>query len=268
LPATEPGRCCAASKSLLGNQRPHAAKETARPAIDPLSEQLTGQSCEPHTPIAASGKRYSFPVGFFLCEAEAPLRAQILARPPRAEPRSATILFISLSAAQYNLEADWAGAGAEAILRRCPVCLYDSIIGHGRRRKQAHDENHDWISIRRGLCNLCKRTFTFLPPFSPPYSHYSLIARSQALRRYFIEGCAWEAAAPVLKDPDRLADPSTLRRWFQSLDSSRPPFSSLRHTMHAVSQWLRGGEILRHGSLPLCWQTVFPFLDRFWPLRL
>ena len=38
----------------------------------------------------------------------------------------------------------------------------DSIIGHGRRRKQAHDEHHDWIGIRRGRCPGCKRTFTFL----------------------------------------------------------------------------------------------------------
>jgi hypothetical protein len=37
------------------------------------------------------------------------------------------------------------------ILRQCPVCLCDSIIGHGRRRKQVHDEDHDWIPIRRGL---------------------------------------------------------------------------------------------------------------------
>ena len=72
---------------------------------------------------------------------------------------------------------------------------------------------------------VCGKTFTFLPPFSPPYSHYSLIARSQALRRYFVEGCCWEAAAPTVKDPDRVADPSTLRRWFRSLDSSQPPFS-------------------------------------------
>ena len=63
-----------------------------------------------------------------------------------------TILFISLSAAQYNLEEDWAEAGAEVILRRCPICSQDSIVGHGRRRKQAHDEHHDWISIRRGRC--------------------------------------------------------------------------------------------------------------------
>ena len=179
-----------------------------------------------------------------------------------------TILFIPLSAAQYNLEADWAEAGAEVILRRCPVCLQDSIVGHGRRRKQAHDQDHDWIQIRRGICLPCHKTFTFPPPFSPPYGHYSLIARSQALRRYFVEHCSWEAAVPLVKDPNRMADPSTLRRWFRSLDSSRPPFSFLRRTMHAVSQWLSVGEILCHGSLPLCWQTLFPFLNRFWPLRL
>jgi hypothetical protein len=113
-----------------------------------------------------------------------------------------TIPFISLSAAQHNFEADWVEAGRGTILRQCPICLRDSIIGHGRRRKQAHDEDHDWIPIRRGLCNLCGKTFTFLPPFSPPYSHYSLIARSQALRRYFVERCGWEAAAPTLKDPN------------------------------------------------------------------
>jgi hypothetical protein len=63
------------------------------------------------------------------------------------------------------------------------------------------------------------------------FCHYSLIARSQALRRYFLEGQPWEAAAPAVKDPDRVADPSTLRRWFHSLDSSRPPFSFLREIM-------------------------------------
>jgi hypothetical protein len=152
------------------------------------------------------------------------------------------------------------------ILRQCPVCLRDSIIGHGRRRKQAHDEDHDWIQIRRGLSNLCGKTFTFLPPFSPPYSNYSLIARSQALPRYFVERCGWEAAAPVLKDPQRVADPSTLRRWFRSLDSSRPPFSFLRPAMHAVTQVLDAGKLLR--CLRWCWQTLFPCFDRFWPLRL
>ena len=180
----------------------------------------------------------------------------------------ATILFISLSLAQSNLEIDWVEADGGPILRQCPICLCDSIVGHGRRRKQAHDEDHDWIPIRRGFCNRCEKTFTFLPPFSLPYCHYSLIARSHALRRYFLEGHPWEAAAPAVKDPDRVADPSTLRRWFRSLDSSRPPFSFLRDMMRALKGRLGGAETLRHESLTLRCPIVFPFLMRFWPLRL
>jgi hypothetical protein len=179
-----------------------------------------------------------------------------------------TILFISLSDAQSKLEAEWATAGGGRILRMCPFCLRESIVGHGRRRKQAHDEDHDWIEIRRGLCNLCGKTFTFLPPFSPPYCHYSLIARSQALENHFIQGLSWEASAPTILDPDRVADSSTLRRWFRSLDCSRPAFSFLRPTLHALNQLFVAGSHPCHGYLRLCRQTLFPFLSQFWPLRL
>jgi integrase len=85
---------------------------------------------------------------------------------PHGRAHMDTILFIPLSTAQYNLDADWAEADTE-IVRKCPICLCDSIIGHGRRRKQAHDEDHDWIPIRRGRCNLCGKTFTLLPVRSP-----------------------------------------------------------------------------------------------------
>jgi hypothetical protein len=156
----------------------------------------------------------------------------------------------------------------EQIIRRCPKCRCDSIMGHGRRRKQAHDESHDWIEIRRGVCDLCKLTFTFLPVFSLPYTHYSLIARSQALQRYFLEYGSWESAAPPLKDPDRVPDPSTLRRWFRDLDSSWPAFSRLRPALDVVRQWLTRGEQLACGSLHLSWPTLFPFLQVCWPLRL
>jgi hypothetical protein len=179
-----------------------------------------------------------------------------------------TILFISLSAAQYNLESGWVGARAEVILRHCPLCAQDSIVGHGRRRKQAHDERHDWIGIRRGLCNRCGKTFTFLPSFSPPYGHYSFSARSQALHRHFLEGRCGVDAAPTVKDPDRVADPSTLRRWFRNLDSSRPPFSALRRTMLAISACVARTELVVDDSLPLHRHTVYPFLARFWPLRI
>lgn len=205
----------------------------------------------------------------FLWEVKAPFLGSDLGKVSATSGTSrVTILFIPLSPAQSNLETDWVEADGGPILRQCPICLRDSIVGHGRRRKQAHDEDHDWIPIRRGYCNRCETTFTFLPPFSPPYCHYSLIARSQALRRYFLEGHPWETAAPAVKDPDRVADPSTLRRWFRSLDSSRPPFSFLRDMMRAVNGQLGGAETLLHESLTLRWQTVFPFLMRFWPLRL
>jgi hypothetical protein len=65
-----------------------------------------------------------------------------------------------------------------------------------------------------------------------------------------------------------VADPSTLRRWFRHLDSSQPPFSSLRQTMLAMNVWLSRTQILVHDALPLRWHTVFPFLARFWPLRI
>ena len=67
----------------------------------------------------------------------------ILARSPsRRRPHVDTILFIPLSAARNNLDANWAEADAEMV-RRYSICQCDSIIGHGRRRTvfilAAHD---------------------------------------------------------------------------------------------------------------------------------
>src|SRR5207302_8140198 len=65
----------------------------------------------------------------------------------------------------------WAAAIAECILRQCPR-VFERFGCRAWPTKQAHDENHDWIDIRRGLCNRCQKTITFLPPFSLPYTHY------------------------------------------------------------------------------------------------
>jgi hypothetical protein len=177
-----------------------------------------------------------------------------------------TIVFISLSAAQSKLEADW--ALTSGIVRRCPLCSRDSVVGHGWRQKQSHDEHHDWITIRRGICRPCGKTITFLPVFSLPYTHYSLITRSAALRRRFVEGCSWEAAAPPVKDPDRIPDSRTLSRWFRALDCSQPPFSFLRRMMEGLDGWIRNGQRFCCRELPLSWPTVCPLLHRFWPLRI
>jgi hypothetical protein len=175
---------------------------------------------------------------------------------------------IPLSAAEDNLVGDWAAACGGVILRRCPICERDSIIGHGRRRKQAHDERHDWIGIRRGLCNGCGKTFTLLPSFSLPYTHYSLLARVQALHRRLVEGRTWESAAPTLQDPQRVADPSTLRRWLGRLDGAAPPMPSLRSTLAALSQRLSRGELAGHHAWQSTRLALAPFLHRIWPCPL
>ena len=64
--------------------------------------------------------------------------------------------------------------------RRCPLCGDDTIIGHGQRRKQAHDQCHDWIWVRRGICPPCSKTFTILPDWLAPSGHFSLRCRQQA----------------------------------------------------------------------------------------
>ena len=96
--------------------------------------------------------------------------------------------------------------------RRCPVCGADTIIGHGLRLRQAHDDLHTGMRVRRGICRPCNRTFTILPDWLAPYGHYSLRCRQQACER-IAAGAAFEQAAPHCKDPARLPDPSTLRRW-------------------------------------------------------
>jgi hypothetical protein len=152
------------------------------------------------------------------------------------------------------------------MLRRCPTCECDSIVGHGRRSKQAHDEHHDWIGIRRGRCLGCGKTFTFLPLLSLPYTHYSLLARCQALRRRFVEYCSWEEALPNLKDSNRLPDPSTLRRWANGLECSQLGPSFLRQTLARVGHWLTCGEQADHEAWLLSWLT--PVLKILSPLRL
>ncbi len=207
------------------------------------------------------------------------------------------IVFMPGSAEDGNRGADWADIGAEGMPRQCPKCLKDSIVGHGRRFKQAHDENHDWIQVRRGICNSCNRTFTFLPWFSPPYGHYSLIARSHALWGYFGEKRSLDLAAPLLKDPNRVASASTLRRWFRSLDSSErceqmrtlqadssstspspspnvpgalrtgTPFPFLQWMLEAIGERLARGEIFRCGPWVLSWRSRFTLLHILLPLR-
>jgi hypothetical protein len=89
-----------------------------------------------------------------------------------------------------------------------------AVNGNGRRARFAHDQDHDRIRVRRGRCRRCGRTLTVLPARCIPGARYSLIARQQAMQR-IADGMTVEQASPDCLEPDRLADPSTLRRWFR-----------------------------------------------------
>jgi hypothetical protein len=119
------------------------------------------------------------------------------------------ILFIALPETQ-----DKAIFPLELLPRRCPLCGDDTIIGHGQRRKPAHDQCHDWVWVRRGICHPCNKTFTILPDWLAPYGHFSLRCRQQACES-IAAGASVEQAAPYCRDPSRSPDPSTVRRWAQ-----------------------------------------------------
>ncbi|HEV3198083.1 MAG TPA: hypothetical protein VGZ73_09250 [Bryobacteraceae bacterium] len=83
-----------------------------------------------------------------------------------------------------------------------------------------------------------------------------------------VEGRSWESAAPTVKDPDRVADPSTLRRWFRRLQGAAPPMPALCRTLAAVSQRLSRGE---HAGFQACQSTgltLVPLLHQLWPWPL
>jgi hypothetical protein len=94
------------------------------------------------------------------------------------------------------------------------VCRDHTIIGHGRRLRPAHDDRHDRIWVRRGICHLCRKSFTILPDWLAPAAPFSLRCREQACER-IAAGESVEQAAPHCKDLSRSPDPSTLRRWAQ-----------------------------------------------------
>jgi Domain of unknown function (DUF6431) len=66
--------------------------------------------------------------------------------------------------------------------------------------------------VRRGICPACRKTFTILPDWLVPSAHYSLHCRQQSCDR-ISAGESAEQVAPHCKDPTRLPDPSTVRRW-------------------------------------------------------
>jgi len=105
-----------------------------------------------------------------------------------------------------------AGVGLDLLPRLCPVCHNDTIIGHGRRLRQAHDDQHERVWVRRGICRQCRKTFSVLPNWLAPSGHFTVPCRQQACE-CVAAGDTAERAAPLCKDPSRSPDASTVRRW-------------------------------------------------------
>src|SRR5580658_7314551 len=103
---------------------------------------------------------------------------------------------------------------------------------HRTAFRQAHDDQHDHIWVRRGICHPCGKTFTILPDWLAPAAPFSLRCREQACER-MAAGDSVEQAAPHCKDPSRLPDPSTLRRWAQ-------------RRLISMCCWLKAGAIAKY----------------------
>ena len=123
------------------------------------------------------------------------------------------VLFIELPETENETDPEVTRIPLELLPRLCPVCGERTIIGHGQRLKNAHDERHQQIWIRRGRCRPCHKTFTVLPDWSPPSGHYTLHCRQQAWDLLHQTGGTWERSIPDVADASRSPDPSTVRRW-------------------------------------------------------
>jgi hypothetical protein len=121
----------------------------------------------------------------------------------------------------------------EWLPRRCPGCGVVAVVGHGRRVRASHDVLHDSIRVRRGFCNHRNHTLTVLTAGCVPRAPYSLAAREQAMDR-LASGSTLGQAAPDCRDPDRIADPSTIRRWGLAAHRSFPFWVAVaRHILGA-----------------------------------
>lgn len=155
------------------------------------------------------------------------------------------VLFVALPKKEDKTDAGVTEIPLELLPRLCPFCGERTIVGHGLRLKQAHDQRHQQIWIRRGRCRPCQKTFTVLPDWSPPSGHYSLYCRQQACELLRQAGANWERSVPDVADASRSPDPSTVRRWAERLLHLA--------TLLAAKLWQAAGWSLSISSTILAW---------------
>jgi hypothetical protein len=130
---------------------------------------------------------------------------------------AAVVLFVPLPDTENTSDLGVTEIPLQMLPRRCPFCGERTIIGHGRRFKQAHDQRRQQIWVRRGRCRPCQKTFTVLPDWSPPSGHYTLHCRQQAWELLRQSGSNWERSIPDVADSSRSPDASTVRSWAERL---------------------------------------------------
>jgi hypothetical protein len=108
--------------------------------------------------------------------------------------------------------------------------------------------------VRRGICRICRKTFTALPDWLAPAAVFSLRCRQLACES-IAAGHSLEQAAPHCRDLSRLPDPTTLRRW-------------ARRRLLSIACWLRMGALSgRFFRLPTILAWDFGVVCRILPVE-
>lgn len=101
--------------------------------------------------------------------------------------------------------------------RKCPICAR-SLRRHGRYfRSLVYGQVLQLLPVYRCLCPRCKKTFSLLPAFMRPYSHFGLCVR-EAAARLLASGGKVDVLAGRLCRSSSAGGVSvrTLRRWLRS----------------------------------------------------
>jgi hypothetical protein len=155
-------------------------------------------------------------------------RQQIETSAGNGQRRAFTPAVILLSHCQRRKTRSTRGDPAGTHLpRRCPVCRDDTIIGHGRRLRQSHDDQHECIWVRRGICEPCRKTFTILPDWR---CHPATTAfRSRLRRNQRQQGPECHSVSALPEKADRFwSAPLALQSPGPSVHDDRNPLSGPR----------------------------------------
>ena len=130
----------------------------------------------------------------------------------------ALILFIALPENENNIDPGWPSSRCDCCRSgvRCAATVRSSVTAGGSNKRTINGALASGFAA--DSCRPCRRTFTILPAWSPPYGQYSLYCRQQAWKS-LRNGCSCEESVPSTQEPNKMPDSSTVRRWTAQLFS-------------------------------------------------